>query len=58
MDMSDERQHQVFFGDARCMSDIPNSSVQLVVTSPPYWQLRDYGSEGQIGFYQSFLEYI
>lgn len=58
MDMSDEPQHQVFFGDARCMSDIADSSVQLVVTSPPYWQLKDYGSEGQIGFHQSFPEYI
>jgi DNA modification methylase len=34
--------------DARRMP-LPDSSVDLVVTSPPYWQKRDYGVEGQIG---------
>ncbi len=58
MNPNDERQHQIFFGDARCMSDVSDASVQLVVTSPPYWQLKDYGSEGQIGFHQSFPQYI
>lgn len=28
---------------------VPDNSVQCVVTSPPYWGLRDYGVEGQIG---------
>ena len=51
-------QHQVFFGDARDMSDIQSSSVQLVVTSPPYWQIKDYGTENQIGFHQTLPEYI
>ncbi len=58
MNMNGEQQHQVFFGDSRCMSEIADASVQLVVTSPPYWQLKDYGSEGQIGFHQSLPEYI
>lgn len=58
MNLNDERQHQIFFGDARNMSDIADSSVQLVVTSPPYWQLKDYGVDGQIGFHQSFPQYI
>jgi DNA modification methylase len=31
------------------LSDIPDGSVQCCVTSPPYWGLRDYGQEGQLG---------
>ena len=40
------------------MSHIPDKSVQLVVTSPPYWQLKDYGSSGQIGFNDTYEQYI
>jgi site-specific DNA-methyltransferase (adenine-specific) len=40
------------------MVDVPDSSVHLVVTSPPYWQLKDYGSKEQIGFNHSYEEYI
>ncbi|MHA1673007.1 MAG: DNA-methyltransferase [Promethearchaeota archaeon] len=47
----------VYFQSAEKMSVIPDESVTLVVTSPPYWNVRDYGSE-QIGFGQSYQEYI
>lgn len=40
------------------MSLVPDGSVQLVVTSPPYWQLKDYGTEGQIGYHASYEQYI
>ena len=40
------------------MSLIMDSSVHLIVTSPPYWQLKDYGTEKQIGFNDSYEEYI
>ncbi|MBI4656065.1 MAG: site-specific DNA-methyltransferase [Elusimicrobia bacterium] len=33
-------------------------SVHLVITSPPYWQLKDYGTEDQIGFHDSYENYI
>jgi site-specific DNA-methyltransferase (adenine-specific) len=42
--------HIVINGDCRQMSELQNESVHLIVTSPPYWQLKDYGKEGQIGF--------
>jgi len=45
-------------GDSRKMNDLKDSSVHLVVTSPPYWQLKDYGTEDQIGFNHSYEEYI
>ena len=40
------------------MSLIGDGEVQLIITSPPYWQLKDYGSEDQIGFHDSYESYI
>jgi site-specific DNA-methyltransferase (adenine-specific) len=40
------------------MNDINDQSVHLVITSPPYWQLKDYGVEGQIGFDEAYENYI
>lgn len=50
--------HLLINGDSRKMSLIPDESVQLIVTSPPYWQLKDYGADKQIGFNDSYEEYI
>lgn len=50
--------HKIIFGDSRKMSQIPDKSVQLIITSPPYWQLKDYGTDNQIGFNDSYEEYI
>jgi len=40
------------------MNLLPDKSVHLVITSPPYWQLKDYGSDEQIGFNESYESYI
>jgi len=40
------------------MRELDDGSVHLVVTSPPYWQLKDYGAPGQIGFDDSYEDYI
>lgn len=50
--------HLLINGDSRNMSHIPNESVHLVVTSPPYWQLKDYGTDNQIGFNDTYESYI
>ena len=50
--------HILINGDCRKMSQIQNESVHLIVTSPPYWQLKDYGAKNQIGFNDSYEEYI
>ncbi len=50
--------HQVVIGDARDMRRLPDRSVHLIVTSPPYWQLKDYGDPRQIGFHDSYEEYV
>ncbi|MCY4082492.1 MAG: site-specific DNA-methyltransferase [Caldilineaceae bacterium] len=53
-----ETDHQVILGDAREVQ-LPPSSVHLIVTSPPYWTLKEYpeceGQMGQIGEYSAFL---
>lgn len=41
--------YKVFFKSSEDMGDIKDESVKLVVTSPPYWNLKDYFKEGQIG---------
>ena len=50
--------HTLINGDSRHMSQIRDESVGLIVTSPPYWQLKDYGADRQIGFNQSYEDYI
>jgi site-specific DNA-methyltransferase (adenine-specific) len=57
--MSEQRsRHSVIIGDSRAMPEIADRSVELVVTSPPYWQLKDFGSPEQIGFDDTYEEYI
>ena len=51
-------EHRIIFGDSRSLNEIKDKTVQLIVTSPPYWQLKDYGAENQIGFNDSYEEYI
>jgi site-specific DNA-methyltransferase (adenine-specific) len=50
--------HKIINGDSRKLSLIPDKSVQLTITSPPYWQLKDYGSDSQIGFNSNYEKYI
>ena len=50
--------HKIVLGDSRQLNIIPDKSVQLIITSPPYWQLKDYGTEGQIGFNDNYEDYI
>lgn len=40
------------------LSEIPDNSVQTCITSPPYWGLRDYGNDGQIGLEQTPDGYV
>ncbi len=40
------------------MTELQDNSVHLAITSPPYWQLKDYGTENQIGFHDSYESYI
>lgn len=53
-------EHRLNKGDARDLSWLPDKSVHLVVTSPPYWTLKKYeerkGQLGEIAEYEAFLD--
>lgn len=51
--------NSIVCGDAReVLKGVPSQSIRLIVTSPPYWDLADYGVVGQIGqsSYEQFLD--
>ena len=49
----------VYIGDVRdVLPTLPAESVHCVVTSPPYWGLRDYGTPGQFGLESTPEEYV
>jgi DNA modification methylase len=51
--------HEFICGDAQqAMQTLPSESVHCIVTSPPYWGLRDYGVAGQLGSEDTPAEYI
>lgn len=50
--------HKIVTGDSRQMNLLTDKSVYLIITSPPYWQLKDYGAEKQIGYHESYESYI
>ncbi|OEU80714.1 MAG: DNA methylase N-4 [Desulfobacterales bacterium C00003060] len=56
--MNVQTRHKIIRGDSRCMIELQDKSVHLVITSPPYWQLKDYGTNDQIGFNDSYENYI
>jgi DNA modification methylase len=49
---------QVFLGTSENMAGVPSESVDFIITSPPYWNLKDYGGEGEIGQsgYEEYLD--
>lgn len=52
--------HRVLLGDARVMKEVGNASIHLVVTSPPYWTLKDYeasAGEAQLGRVRNYEQF-
>jgi len=51
--------NKIICGDAlTVLREMPDNLVNCVVTSPPYWRLRDYGVEGQLGLEPTMEEYL
>ncbi len=51
--------HTLYLGDARDMNTLEPGSVHLVITSPPYWTLKEYrDSEGQMGHIANYDEFL
>jgi len=54
-----EEMFDVHHGDARTLSKrLPDESVDLTITSPPYSDMKDYGVQNQIGFGQDYMTYL
>lgn len=49
---------KIVIGDSRRMFEVEDSSIDLIITSPPYWHIKDYGISGQIGYGQTLHEYL
>jgi hypothetical protein len=51
--------HRLVQGDARDLSFIPDEALHLVLTSPPYWNLKRYNeSEGQMGHIKEYEQFL
>lgn len=51
--------HKVYIGDAEtALKKLPDNFFQLMVTSPPYWNVRDYGHKNQIGRNDTLEQYL
>lgn len=52
--------NSIFNNDARYILDVINSDVKIktTITSPPYFDMKDYGSSNQVGYGQSYNEYL
>src|SRR5208337_2255599 len=51
--------HSIHLGDARDMPGLAPQSVHLVLTSPPYWTLKEYrDSEGQLGHVEDYDQFL
>jgi site-specific DNA-methyltransferase (adenine-specific) len=52
-------QHKLYLGDSRDLSFLPDQSVHLAITSPPYWTLKKYSNgEAQLGNIQDYEEFV
>jgi DNA modification methylase len=49
---------KIIIGDSRKMLEMNDESVDLIITSPPYWHIKDYGVPGQIGYGQDLHQYL
>lgn len=58
-DNIDTYANQIHEGDTRdVLDELPESSIHCAVTSPPYFGLRDYGEDGQIGLEETLEDYV
>ena len=56
----DKTTHRLHLGDARDLSQVKEKSVHLVVTSPPYWTLKEYpaGTDAQLGYIDDYEQFL
>ncbi|WP_299238706.1 DNA methyltransferase [Sulfurihydrogenibium sp.] len=49
---------KLYIADSRSMEEVEDESISLIITSPPYWHIKDYGVENQIGYGQTLHDYL
>jgi DNA modification methylase len=49
---------KIIIGDSRRMLEVQDESVDLIITSPPYWHIKDYETSSQIGYGQDLHQYL
>jgi len=49
---------KIIIGDSRRMVELRDEEIDLIITSPPYWHIKDYGTTNQIGYGQTLHEYL
>ena len=49
---------RIYFANSRGLEELDNHTIHLAVTSPPYWNIKDYGLDRQIGYGQRLHEYL
>jgi DNA modification methylase len=49
---------KIYFKSSESMEEVLDNSIQLIVTSPPYGKIKDYGNQNQIGFFGTFNDYF
>lgn len=52
-----DTKHRIYFNDSQNMKEVKDEEVHLVITSPPYWNIKDYGNPKQIGYRDDLDEY-
>jgi len=50
--------HRIYLKDSQTMKEVSDNTVHLIVTSPPYWNIKDYGNPKQIGYCDSLSSYM
>ena len=50
--------HEIVFCDSRNLNFLPDNSIHLIITSPPYWDRKNYDHDDQIGFGQTYDNYL
>ena len=50
--------NEYYIQDARLLTESVKNKVDVIITSPPYFDMKDYGSENQIGYGQGYADYL
>lgn len=51
-------EHRIYFKSSERMKEVQDGEIHAVITSPPYWNIKDYGNPKQIGYHDSLTEYM